>query len=341
MPEDLTVMVVDPGARGHVISERYEISPHVKRIIAASANDFVGFNRRKEVIVDGNGCHTNPDAILALAMKYKPDLIDVAQDDALALGAVDLLRENKFTVFGPTQAAAQIEWDKAWSRKFQKRYGIPHPDFRIYTDRVLAKKYIEQLFDDVPRRRVWVKAAGLAAGKGAISARTIAEAYSAIDAMDGFKEAGETFLLESDIDPNGEEYSIYALSDGVNYYIFKSAQDYKRAHDGDKGPNTGGMGAISPAMVTRGIEGDIEEQMIRRAIEGMSVEGRPFKGVLYLGGMKKSDGSSSVVEYNARFGDPETQVVLPGLKTDYVDAVSAVIEGRLDGLKIEEDGKTR
>ncbi|HLC78052.1 MAG TPA: phosphoribosylamine--glycine ligase [Candidatus Nanoarchaeia archaeon] len=341
MGEDLTVLIIGSGAREHAISQAYEKSPSVKKIIVSPGeDDFIGYNRDKEVIIDKNSSLKDPQSILAVADRYKSDRIriDVAQDDALALGTVNLLREHGYNVFGPTQEASRIESSKIWSRQFMARHDIPSPGWKAFDNPERAKAMLQYRYTIDPESVFYVKADGLAAGKGAIRAENITEAYDAIDKMASFGGTGKKFLIEGGME--GEEFSTHAISDGKSWHILKSAQDNKRIYEGDKGQNTGGMGAISPAMVTRGYDREIERELIAKAINGMGKEDRPFTGILYLGGMKTPYGLK-VVEYNARWGDPEAQVVMPGILNDYMDVVDACITGTLDKIKIQEDNKTR
>lgn len=338
-----SVMVVDGGARGHVISEAYEKSDDVERIIVVPGNGLIPFRREKEVLADGNCGLTDPHSILALAEKYKPDLVDVAQDDALAVGTVDLLQDNGFTAFGPTREAARIEWDKVWSRRLMKKHGIPHPGFRSFSSEngYEARRHLEELYSENPERLVYVKAAGLCAGKGALDAGNLQEALSRVEQMSGFGNAGKYFVIEEGL--VGEEFSCYALTDGKYYNITKSAQDNKRVFDNDRGGQTGGMGATAPAMVTQGIMERVDEEMIRRAIRGMSSEDIPYRGILYLGGILLENGDIMNIEYNSRWGDPEVQAILPGFTTDYLKTVESIITGRFGetGTAISEDDMVR
>lgn len=344
------IMVVDSGARGHAIALAYLNSGYGEEheILLAPSNDgIVGdvinlgvLPHSPRISKDSSVSLKDPNSILEAARRFKPDFVDVAQDDALAAGAVDLLQAEGFTVFGPTREAARIEWDKAWAREFMQTHNIPHPEFRIFqgqdTDSV---SYAEQL---IKRDGIaFFKASGLAAGKGVIPVRSSREIDSAFDAMQkSFGDAGNTFLVEEGM--KGEEFSYYALTDGENIIYFPSAQDNKRLLNWDEGPNTGGMGAHSPARITEGFEKKIEEEIIARAITGLAQEGRPYKGILYLGGMVCEDGSIKVVEFNSRWGDPEAQVILPGVR-NYLGLVKKAIEGDLGNIDRTSltDGKTR
>ncbi|MFH0836247.1 MAG: phosphoribosylamine--glycine ligase [Candidatus Micrarchaeota archaeon] len=332
------VMIVGSGAREHVISCAYEKSPHVSKIVVAPGNDFMTFNRQKEVVIEKDCKLTGAESFLRIALKHKPDLIEVAQDDALACGTVDLLQANGFRVFGPTKQAARIEWDKKWSREFMQKNGIPSPEFAYFDNAEQGKKYAAELYEEHPDAIVFVKATGLCAGKGALKATNLREANAAIDKMQEFGEAGRVFLIEEGL--VGEEFSCYAIIDGEDYFVFKSAQDNKLVFDGDKGGQTGGMGAISPAMVTNGFEDLIEENLIAPVVAGFKSMGIKYVGMLYLGGIIV-DGEPMNIEYNARWGDPECQVVLPPLETDYFELVNACIDGKLSEIDVRQDDKAR
>ena len=265
----------------------------------------------------------------------------MAQDDALALGAVDLLQSNNFRVFGPNKKAAKIESSKVFSRRFMERHNIPHPDFEVFDSEEQAIVYVSHLYSKNPEKLVFIKADGLCKGKGALKSTSLDEAIENIRRMKSFGASGRRFLVEEGLTGNKvEEFSYYAISDGKTYKVFKSTQDNKTAFNFDEGPNTGGMGANSPALVTSGLEDRIEREFISPVIEGMREEKIPFIGVLYFGGILVDDNLSNI-EYNARWGDPEAQVVLPGLETDYFSLVNACLEGRLEGVEIKQDKKTR
>lgn len=340
MAEDMRVMVVGSGAREHAISEAYERSKKVKSLVVTPGNDFIGYGRSKEVIIDKYSSLTDPKSILAVAEKYRPDLVDVAQDDALAAGTADLLWKHGFAVFGPLLAAAQIEWDKRWSRGFMQRHNIPTPEFHSFTvkERDQAEQYAHHYFEQYPKKTLFIKAAGLCGGKGALKATDAREALARIRQMEQFGEAGEQFVVEEGLE--GEEFSYYALSDGKTYRLFKSAQDNKLSHDGDRGEQTGGMGAVAPARVTESLTGEIERRYIAPVFAGLRSEKMPYTGVLYLGGIVTKEGIKTI-EYNARWGDPECQVVLPGLTTDYAHLVSAAVDGKLGDAEFVQDDVVR
>jgi phosphoribosylamine---glycine ligase len=334
----MTILVVGSGGREHAISCAYERSSKVSRVVVAPGNDFIAYRRKKEVVCDKKCSLKSPNSILKIAKKYNPDLIDIAQDDALASGCVDLLKKEGFKVFGPTRDSSRIEWDKGWSREFMEKYNIPTPWFKYFDNVDRAKGFVEGVFCEGGEKMLYVKAAGLCEGKGALKITNLDEAFLAIDKMKDFGESGKSFLIEEGL--VGEEFSYYAISDGKNYKIFKSAQDNKRVLNFDCGSQTGGMGVVSPAEVCDQIVEKIEEEQIGRAINGMFKEGFPYKGILYLGGIIKGDNIKNI-EYNARWGDPECQTILPGVTTDYVDLVLAVLDGGLGSFEIEQDSKVR
>ena len=336
--ENLTVMIVGAGAREHTISAAYEKSKRVGKIIVAPGNDFIAFGRKKEVVIEKSANLKDANSFLEIARKHKPDLIDVAQDDALAAGTVDLLEKEGFKVFGPRKSAARIEWDKKWSREFMQRNRIPMPEFKTFNAENEAIKYVNELYSQSGERMVFVKASGLCAGKGALKAECLEEAVQSIKQMKEFGSSGETFVIEEGL--KGEEFSYYALSDGKSFHAFKSAQDNKRALNFDEGDQTGGMGAVSPAKVTQELSEEIEREQIAKAINGMKKENNPYVGILYLGGVSVN-GKPMNIEYNARWGDPECQAVLPSVQTDYAEIVLNCLDGKLDEVKIGQDDKVR
>jgi phosphoribosylamine---glycine ligase len=333
-----TVLIIDQGARGHALSEAYEKSKNVDKIIVAPGNDFIGFKREKEIIVDKNCSLKDPGSLLELAIKYKPELIDVAQDDAIANGAVDLLQKHGFTVFGPKKEAARIEWDKAWARQFMAANGISIPEYQIFCSEKSSINYLKRLYELNPANALYIKASGLCSGKGAIKAIALDEAIAAVKDMGHFGESGKTFLIERCID--GDEASIFAISDGKDYRIFRPAQDYKKLLNNDEGPNTGGMGSVAPSQAATGLGKKIESEAIKPAFNGLKAGKIDYIGILYAG-LIVSNNRLSVLEYNARWGDPEIQVILPGIETDYLQIVEACITGKLNQIEIKEDNKYR
>lgn len=341
--EDLTILLIGGGAREHTISCAYENSLNVKKIIVAPGNDFIAYKRKKEVLVDKDCSLKDPLTFLEIARKYQPDLVDVVQDDALAVGVVDMFEKEGYVVFGPKKDTARIEWDKRWSREFMQMYGIPHPQFKYFDNETDAGEYVNELYKTDSSKLLYVKATGLCSGKGALKSTNIDEALENILRMKQFPNgAGNEFLVEEGLE--GEEFSYYAISDGQTYKLFKSAQDNKTIYNFDEGDQTGGMGAVSPALVTVPISSEIEKQQISKMMSGMVLENKPYKGILYLGGIlldEKHGKKLMNIEYNARWGDPECQVVLSSVISDYCDIVMSCIDGKLKEFDILQDNKTR
>ena len=341
--ENATVLIVGAGGRENALAEAYLDSKYVRRVIIAPGNDFIPYSLKdrypnKEIIIEKDCNLKDKDSLLNIAEFYSLDLIDVAQDDALASGLVDVLEDRGYNVFGPTKEASKIEADKIWSRLFMERHNIPSPLFGFFDNTDKVEVDIEKIYFEDRKALLYVKASGLCGGKGAIKVENIEEAYAAISQMKTFGESGKSFVIEEGI--VGEEFSVFAISDGINYKILGWAQDNKTLYDKGKGPNTGGMGCHSPALVASDIMDEIEDNLITPVINGMADEGVPFRGILYLGGMLTKDGVK-VIEYNARLGDPEAQVILPGLQCDYYELVQACIKGNLNDFNLKTDDKTR
>lgn len=332
--KEIIVAVIDSGGRGAALVHAYSKSKRVKKIIAIPGNPLYQMNSQKKVNTYSDVSITDSRKIISICKKEKVGIVDVAQDDAVASGLVDLLRNEGFVVLGPTKKSSQIEWDKAWARRFMKKYNIPTPKYQVFDSEKEAQHYV----DKKPNNKFFIKASGLAAGKGAIPAETIDEARSAILQMKSFGESGKTFVIEEWL--IGEEFSFFAVSDGLHYQVIGSAQDHKRMYDNDTGPNTGGMGCSSnPRVVTSSIQKQAEK-IIRKTFAGLLKEGRPYSGVLYLGAIVVK-GKVFVIEFNARWGDPEAQVLIPGLKTDMLDIAESVVFKRLDKLSIVIDDTSR
>lgn len=344
-----TVLVVDGGGRGAALVDKYAKSKKVSRVLAVPGNDLMQINTKKEVKIFPNLKTTSVSEILEICKKEKVDLVDVAQDNAVEAGLVDELLKNGMAVIGPTKAAGQIEWDKAWARQFMGKYQIPIPHYQIFYTEKEGIKYVK----NPPTIRCFVKASGLAEGKGAIPANNKNEAIEAIKQMKKFGKAGETYLLEEWL--HGEEFSAFALCDGASFKVVGFAQDHKRVNDGDKGPNTGGMGCVSnPLIVDKNMNKFLAspikkqvEEIFRKAVNGFNKEGRPYIGVLYLGGMVVEGKAMPagrqvvVIEFNARWGDPEAQVLVPSVKSDFIEIADSIIFGKLKSLKLKIDKKVR
>ncbi|MDP3732982.1 MAG: phosphoribosylamine--glycine ligase, partial [Candidatus Daviesbacteria bacterium] len=328
-----TVLITDGGGRGAALVDKYGQSEQVEKILAVPGNDLMQINTKKKVVTFPHLKTTSIKEILEICKKEKVDLVDVAQDNAVAVGLTDELMKNGIKVFGPTKEAGQIEWDKAWAREFMKKYQLPSPEYHVFHSEKdginFVKKYSKAWF---------VKAAGLAEGKGVIPAENTQEAISAIGQMQKFGSSGKTYLLEEWL--VGEEFSAFVLCDGNDFKIVGYAQDHKRVFDGDKGPNTGGMGCVSnPLIVNTSIKYQVSSIM-EKAIRGLRKEGRVYRGVLYLGGMVVNN-KVYVIEFNARWGDPEAQVIIPAIKNDFLEISDAVNFGKLKSLKIDVDKKVR
>lgn len=326
-----TVMIIDGGGRGSVLVEAYLKSKYVDKVIAVPGNDLMTLN--KNVIIFPHIKTTDKNLILDIAKRYKVNLVDVAQDDAIAVGVTDLLQKNKIPVFGPTQKAGQIEWDKAWSRKFMKRFDIPSPLYKICRTQKEGLDYIKKQKNN----KWYIKASGLVAGKGALFASNNQKAINQIKKMKLFGDAGKTYLIEECME--GEEFSSFALVNREKYKILGHAQDHKTVYENNKGANTGGMGCSSPPMViTKDIETQIND-IFQKTIIGLKKEGRPFIGILYFGGIILKDGRVSTIEFNSRWGDPEAQILIPGFQNDYFTLISGVGKNKLQ--KIKKDKKYR
>lgn len=324
----MKILVVGSGGREHAIVWKLSQSPRVEKIYCAPGNG--GISELAECLpIDALDIHGMVNA----AKEKKIDLAVVAPDDPLAKGMVNAFNEAGIRAFGPTREAAVIEASKAFSKNLMKKYGIPTAAYEVFNDSGKALEYIKN-----HRYPLVVKADGLALGKGVIICNSLREAEEAVVGMmerKQFGDAGNQVIIEEYI--TGPEVSILAFTDGKTIVPMVSSQDHKRVFDGDKGPNTGGMGTFSPSLVyTPETAEYCMNNIYRPTVDAMNREGRTFKGVLYIGLMLTEDGPR-VLEYNARFGDPETQVVLPRLKTDLVDIFEAVIDERLDKISIEWD----
>lgn len=323
------VLIVGGGGREHAIVKKLRQSARVGEIYGAPGNAGMG------VVETGIGA-TDIDRILEFVAAHDNiKLTVVAPDDPLSMGLVDKLTAAGYRAFGPTKAAAKLEWSKAYAKAFMKKYGVPTADYGAFTDIAQAKAFAQK--SELP---VVVKADGLALGKGVIISNTTEEAIAAIDEImhdKKFGAAGNEVVIERFL--TGYEVSLLAFVDGKNYKLMPTSCDHKRALDGDKGLNTGGMGAYSPcpAFTEKLLETTVKT-IVEPTVNGMIKEGAPFKGVLYFGLMV--DGNTPrVLEYNARFGDPETQSVLPLLRSDLYEIMNAVIDGALDKTEIEWSNK--
>lgn len=317
----MNILVVGSGGREHAIALAVKKSPLCENLICAPGNPGMA-NLGRCVPVDV----ANAKALADLAEAEKIDLAIIGPEIPLVAGVVDEFRARGLRAFGPAAAAAALEGSKAFSKNFMKKYSIPTAAFETFTDLASAKKFLAE--HPAP---IVVKASGLAAGKGAVVCLTDKEANDAVEEMLGdkavFGESGKTVVIEEFME--GEEASLFAVCDGKDYVLLSSAQDHKRVFDGDKGPNTGGMGAYTPApVVTPEILSAVKSQIIEPTLKGMAAEGSPYTGVLYVGIMVTKNGPK-VVEYNCRLGDPECQVVLPVYDGDLLALFDAAEKGEL------------
>ncbi len=323
----MNILVIGSGGREHTICWALSKSPKVDKIYCLPGNG--GISEIAECVPISV---MDFDSIVEFVDSHKDiELTVVAPDDPLAGGLVDRLNEKGHRAFGPKANAAIIEASKAFSKYLMKKYGIPTANYEEFNDYENAKDYVSKA-----KYPLVVKADGLALGKGVIICNNVDEGLKAVKEMmidSKFKDAGKTVIVEEFM--SGQEVSILSFCDGKTIVPMGNARDHKRAYDNDEGLNTGGMGTFSPsAIYTPEIEKEVMNNIILPTLDAMNREGRTFKGVLYFGLMLTSDGVK-VVEYNARFGDPETQVVLPRLKTDLADIFNAVVDGTLDKLNIE------
>lgn len=327
----MDILVIGSGGREHTLVWKLAQSRSIGKIYAIPGNP--GMKNIAECIYD-IGVEENKK-IVDFAKDKNIGLTVIGPEIPLVNGLADDLQAAGLPVFGPSRAAAQLEGSKSFSKAIMKKYGIPTAKYETFTDAAAAKKYIEK--EGAP---IVVKADGLAAGKGVIVAETIEQAMSAVDEImrdKAFGSAGDCIVIEECL--IGEEASVLAFTDGRTIVPMVPSQDHKRAFDGDKGPNTGGMGTYAPAPVVNNKMMElIQNQILMPVIDAMNKEGKKYQGCLYAGLMITSDGPK-VIEFNARFGDPETQVVLPLLKSDLAEIMLACADGTLKDKNIEWDNK--
>lgn len=322
----MNILVIGGGGREHTLVWKLKQSPLVKKIYCAPGN--AGIAADAECV---DISVTDVKGLLKFASKKKIDLTVVGPEAPLVLGVVDEFEKNNLPIFGPTQRAAELEGSKAYTKYILDRYKIPTAKFKVFTDYDKAKKFVKSSAGPLV-----VKADGLAAGKGVLICQTMEEALDALAlVMDtkAFGDAGDKVVIEECL--VGPELSVLALSDGENLVYTVASQDHKRIFDADQGPNTGGMGAYAPTPhLDIGLMERIKKEIMEPTIKGMALEDRPYKGVLYAGLMITAEGPK-VLEYNCRFGDPETQVVLPLAKSDLLEAMMAAREGKLADFQWE------
>ncbi len=313
----MRILVIGSGGREHAIVKALLNSPRVTKLWCADGNGGIAQDVECLRLPD-------PASILAFAQKEKVDLVVVGPEQALVDGVTDTLRAAGIRVFGPSKEAAQLEASKGFTKDLCRKYGIPTGEYQRFTDADAAKEYIAR--QPMP---IVIKADGLAAGKGVVICIRRGEAERTIDEMFSgmFGEAGASIVIEEFLE--GEEVSFFALCDGTTAIEFGAAQDHKAAYDGDKGPNTGGMGTYSPAPVaTAALRQQVMDTIILPTVRAMAKEGIPYQGVLFAGLMITRDGPK-LIEFNARFGDPETQVLMARLDDDLAELLFRVAEGKL------------
>jgi phosphoribosylamine--glycine ligase len=321
----MRILVIGGGGREHALVWKLARSKRTTKLFCAPGN--AGIAELAECVPVGVA---DIDKLTALALDKKIDLTVVGPEVALCAGVVDAFQSRGLRIFGPNKRAAQLEGSKVFAKKFLLKFGVPTAPAEIFDKADAARKYVRKIGAPVV-----VKADGLAAGKGVIVAQSVAEAETAVaDIMEQkvFGVAGAQVIVEECL--RGEELSVMALVDGKSFQILASAQDHKRAWDGDRGPNTGGMGAYSPTpLLDNELVGQATD-IFRRTLAGLQAEGIDYRGVLYAG-LMMTDRGPQVLEFNCRFGDPETQAVLPRLESDLVDAVEATIDGTLERLSLK------
>ena len=319
----MNVLLIGGGGREHALAWKISQSPKLEKFFAIPGSP--GIANFAECV--GNISIEDNAALVAFAQEKNIDLVVVGPEAPLVNGLVDALDAAGIKAFGPKKVAANIEGSKIFAKCLMRKYGIPTADFGVFYNPEDARNYIRQ--KGAP---IVIKANGLAAGKGVIVAQTLDEALSAVDEMRNFGDAGNKIIVEEFM--NGEEASVLALTDGEKIIPLIAAQDHKRVDDGDKGLNTGGMGAYAPApIVDAKIAAQVEEKILKPTIAALKAEGITYRGCLYAG-LMIFGGEAKVVEFNCRFGDPETQAVLPLMESDLLELMNACAEGNLSDAKI-------
>lgn len=321
----MKILVIGGGGREAVICRKLKESPRVSALFCAPGNAGIAAYATLVPLAA-----TDLDGICAYVEKEAFDMVVVAPDDPLALGLVDRLEAMGVRVFGPSRSAARIESSKAFAKELMRKRGIPTAAYALFDDYAQAAHYIES----APIPTV-IKADGLALGKGVFVCHSRPEAQQALKSLmqdNAFGQAGAQVLVEEFL--SGPELTVMAFTDGKSYRLLPNSRDHKRAYDGDLGPNTGGMGVISPgAVFTEQQQAELDERIFKPTLDQMAEEGYPFKGVIYFG-LMLTEAGPKVIEYNARFGDPEAETVLPLLKTELLDIFEAVIDEKLAELPI-------
>jgi phosphoribosylamine--glycine ligase len=332
----MKILLIGSGGREHALAWKLAQSPRVQTVFVAPGNGGTASTKQAGAGIE-NLALTDLQALADFAKQEKIHLTVVGPEAPLAAGIVDLFRAQGLRIFGPTQAAAQLESSKDFSKAFMQRHGIPTAAYASFTDATAAHAYI-----DLQGAPIVVKADGLAAGKGVVVAMNLAEAHSAVDMMladNTFGNAGARVIIEAFL--TGEEASFIVLVDGKHVLALATSQDHKRLLAGDQGPNTGGMGAYSPApVVTPEIHARALREIIMPTVRGMEADGIPYTGFLYAGLMIAPDGKIKCLEFNCRMGDPETQPIMARLRSDLLVALDHAVDGKLDQIELDWDRRT-
>ena len=331
----MKILVVGSGGREHALAWKLAQSAKVQKVYVAPGNGGTATAAAKNMGIE-NLAITDLNALAHFARDEKIHLTVVGPEAPLAGGIVDIFRAQGLRIFGPTQKAAQLESSKDFAKAFMKRHNIPTAEYQTFSDIQEAHAYI-----DLKGAPIVVKADGLAAGKGVVVAMTLEEAHGAIDMMlsdNKLGDAGARVVIEEFL--TGEEASFIVMVDGQHVLALATSQDHKRLLDADQGPNTGGMGAYSPApVVTPEIHARALREIILPTVKGMAADGIPFTGFLYAGLMIDASGKVKTLEFNCRMGDPETQPIMARLKSDFLIALDAAVDGHLDQVELEWDSR--
>ena len=328
----MKILVVGSGGREHALAWKLAQSKRIQIVLVAPGNGGTALDARMK-----NVPITDPVALADFAQQEQIALTVVGPEAPLAAGIVDIFRERGMKIFGPTRKAAQLESSKDFAKAFMERHGIPTARYQTFSDAAAAHRYIDE--QGAP---IVIKADGLAAGKGVVVAMTLEEAHGAIDMMlsdNRFGDAGARVVVEEFLE--GEEASFIVMVDGKNILPLATSQDHKRLLDNDQGPNTGGMGAYSPApIVTPQLHARVMREIIQPTVQGMAKEGIPYTGFLYAGLMINAEGNPKTLEFNCRMGDPETQPIMARLKTDLVSVMEHAVAGTLNDIELDWDRRT-
>ena len=332
----MKILLIGSGGREHALAWKLAQSPQVQTVFVAPGNGGTATAKQTTAGIE-NLPISGLQELADFAKREQIGLTVVGPEAPLAAGVVDVFRQNGLRIFGPTQLAAQLESSKDFSKAFMKRHGIPTADYQTFSSALEAHAYI-----DAKGAPIVIKADGLAAGKGVVVAMDLAEAHAAVDMMladNKLGNAGARVVIEEFL--TGEEASFIVLVDGKNVLALATSQDHKRLLDGDQGPNTGGMGAYSPApVVTPEIHARALREVIMPTVKGMQADGIPYTGFLYAGLMITPDGKIKTLEFNCRMGDPETQPIMARLRSDLVHTLNQAVDGKLNEVELEWDRRT-